>query len=206
MRLFSRALIGYISSRLQNKMNARASNHLSSRVWPGFLSFSFFLFFFFFFFFFFCRWLFTALVYTKIIMPEELFQCLVCIPNPRGPKTLNSRSRTTYAVFTRGTFTWGKLTFLLYCVTFCCCEMHLRRKRLSCKHGISSICEWKTFNRRVELRTQGICAWPDLAIVRGAGYSVCRWTIRDWNFGKIGALSETDNRGSGSAGVSKMEG
>ena len=30
-----------------------------------------------------------------------------------------------YAVFTRDTFTWAKLTFLLYCVTFCCCEVHL---------------------------------------------------------------------------------
>ena len=32
---------------------------------------------------------------------------------------------TTTAVFTRDTFTSGKLTFLLYCITFCYCEMHL---------------------------------------------------------------------------------
>ena len=34
-------------------------------------------------------------------------------------------------VFTRDTFTWGKLTFLLYCVTFCYCEMHLPHVNVS---------------------------------------------------------------------------
>ena len=33
--------------------------------------------------------------------------------------------RMANAVFTRDKFTWGKLTFLLYCVTFGYCEIHL---------------------------------------------------------------------------------
>ena len=48
-------------------------------------------------------------------------------------------------MFTLDTFTWGKLTFLSYCVTFSivlryifCCELTFTsRKRVSCKHDIS---------------------------------------------------------------------
>ena len=35
------------------------------------------------------------------------------------------------AVFTRDTFTWGKLTFLLYCIRFCYYEMHLPHVNVS---------------------------------------------------------------------------
>ena len=40
--------------------------------------------------------------------------------------------RLPYAVFTRDTFTWGKLTFLLYCVTFSIVKWHLLHVNMSC--------------------------------------------------------------------------
>ena len=44
------------------------------------------------------------------------------------------------AVFTRDTFTWGKLTFLFYTIVLHCifyCEMtFISCKRVLCKHGI----------------------------------------------------------------------
>ena len=39
--------------------------------------------------------------------------------------------RGTYAVFTRDAFTWGKLTFLLYCVTFSIVKWHLPHVNVS---------------------------------------------------------------------------
>ena len=49
-------------------------------------------------------------------------------------------SNITNAVFTRDIFTWGKLTFLSYCVTFCYCEMTFTsRNCVSCKHGMSKL-------------------------------------------------------------------
>ena len=44
---------------------------------------------------------------------------------------MSEKRAWTYALFTRDTFTWGKLTFLLYCVTFCYCEMHLPHVNVS---------------------------------------------------------------------------
>ena len=62
----------------------------------------------------------------------------------------------TDAVFTRDTFTWGKLTFLLYCVTFCYCEMTFTsRKRVSCKHDM------RVENRR-EGRVVSLTIWSKL--------------------------------------------
>ena len=46
-----------------------------------------------------------------------------------------------YAVFTRDIFTWSKLTFPSYCVTFSIVKMQFTsRKRVSCKHGNSDTC------------------------------------------------------------------
>ena len=65
-----------------------------------------------------------------------------CNCNSTPVKCVKSKKKKApvkaHAVFTRDTFTWGKLTFLLHCITF---SMLLRnaftsRKRVSCKHGI----------------------------------------------------------------------
>ena len=45
--------------------------------------------------------------------------------------TASTSETETLAVFTRDTFTRGKLTFLWYCVTFCYCEMHLPHVNVS---------------------------------------------------------------------------
>ena len=43
----------------------------------------------------------------------------------------------SYAVFTRDTFTWSKLAFLLYCITFLMVKWHLPHVNVSYKPGIS---------------------------------------------------------------------
>ena len=59
---------------------------------------------------------------------------------------ISRRIVQTNAVFIQDTFTWGKLTFLLYCVTFSNCEMTFTScKCVSYKHGIRlSSCFIKT--------------------------------------------------------------
>ena len=59
----------------------------------------------------------------------------------KGHRTITTfsseRPRVVNAVFTRDTFTWDKLTFLLYCYILLLWNAFTSRKRLSCKHGIS---------------------------------------------------------------------
>ena len=47
------------------------------------------------------------------------------------------RESFSIAVFTRDTCTWGKLTFILYCVTFSIVNAFTSGDRVPCKHGIS---------------------------------------------------------------------
>ena len=84
---------------------------------------------------------------------------------------------------------------LFVCVCVCVCVLVCVRKCVYASARIFS----------VHLHTE----YPAPLTIAKSGQTHIPWvrsSTRLSNFGKIGALSETDNRGSGSAGVSKMEG